>query len=47
VLSDGRLLHSKNERVLKPAEMLVLKLPKGKLKGLGDGKEVEFRINAD
>ena len=47
VVSEGKLLHSKSERVLKPAEMLVLKLPKGKLEGLGDGKEVEFRINAD
>lgn len=44
VTSGGRLLYSKTERICKPAEMLVLKLPAGKLQGLADGAEVEFGI---
>ncbi len=44
--SGGRVLYSKAERVCKPAEMLVLRLPKGKLDGLADGSAVELRINA-
>lgn len=46
-VSGGKVLYSKTERVCKPAEMLVLKLPKGKLDGLSDGSALELRINTD
>lgn len=47
VVCDGKVLYSKGERICKPAEMLVVKLPKGKLDGLKGGQTIEFRINAD
>lgn len=47
VSSGGRQVYSKAERICKPAEMLVLKIPRGKLTGLEPGSAIEIGMAAE
>jgi len=47
VSSGGKQVYSKAERICKPAEMLVLKLPKGKLSGIDAGSTIEIAIASE